>query len=353
MSLTLSLFLCFLLAFFSSLALTPLVRRLALATGTIDTPGDPRRIHRSPIPRLGGIALFLSFTLSVLVFVPSFAAGRDFLTLILAGSVILAVGVIDDRFGVGPWWKLLWQIGAAVILITSGIGISAISSPLGGVINLDSLQLNFAGYGISLLADLFTIFWIVAIVNTVNFLDGLDGLATGVGGIAALIIAGLALGSRVDQPETALIALALAGAAFGFLPYNFYPARIFLADSGSMFMGFILASLAVISGSKIATAILVLGFPMLDVAWAIIRRSVRGVSPFQADRYHLHHRLLGLGLSQSSAVLLMYLLSFLFGAIALFATSGQKLIMILLITISTLLFLAAVLRLRQKSPKSG
>ncbi|GFP33632.1 UDP-GlcNAc:undecaprenyl-phosphate/decaprenyl-phosphate GlcNAc-1-phosphate transferase, partial [Candidatus Hakubella thermalkaliphila] len=209
--------------------------------------------------------------------------------------------VRDDLRGLTALQKLFWQIVAAVIVVASGIGIDFITNPLGGVIQLDTLRIllvtvNGNPYGISVWGDLLTIFWIVAMINTLNFLDGLDGLAPGVTGIGALVVFGISLASGGPELATALLAIILAGAALGFLPYNFYPARIFLGDSGSMFLGFMIGVVSIIGSAKIATALLVLGFPILDLGWVVIRRLIQRKSPFVADRGHLHHRLLDAGL---------------------------------------------------------
>jgi UDP-GlcNAc:undecaprenyl-phosphate GlcNAc-1-phosphate transferase len=295
---------------------------------------------------------------SILIFVPHVAGEKHILALVVGAIIIAAVGAVDDVISISPWWKLFWQVVVGLVAVSFGVGINFITDPLGGLFRLDnpSWPLVVAGttYHVTLWADLFTVFWIVAMVNTLNFLDGLDGLAAGVGSIAALVIAGLSLGASVHQPVTAGIALALAGAALGFLPYNFNPAKIFLGDSGAMLIGYVLGVLAIISGGKIATAVLVLGFPILDVLWAIIRRGARGVSPFQADRHHLHHRLLDLGLSQRKVVLLFYVITLSFGSLAVFSTGREKLILFVALAASMVLILLVsllIVRIRRRTPK--
>jgi UDP-GlcNAc:undecaprenyl-phosphate GlcNAc-1-phosphate transferase len=192
-------------------------------------------------------------------------------------------------------------------------------------------------FHITPIANLVSLIWMVGLANTINFLDGLDGLAAGISGIAAFIIFLLAVGPRVDQPLVALLAIILAGAAFGFLPYNFHPARIFMGDSGALFLGLALAMLAVYSGAKLATAALVLGFPIIDAMWAATRRLARGRSPFRADRMHFHHLLLDAGLSQRQAVLTLYAVAAAFGGVALMVGSFAKLVALIV-----LIFLMAV-----------
>jgi UDP-GlcNAc:undecaprenyl-phosphate GlcNAc-1-phosphate transferase len=173
----------------------------------------------------------------------------------------------------------------------------------------------------------------VGLANTINFLDGLDGLASGVSGIAALVMFAAAVGPRIHQPLTALLAIILAGAAFGFLPFHFYPAKIFMGDSGAYFLGLALAMLAIYSGAKLATAVLVLGFPIADAAWAAVRRMAKGRSPFRPDRQHFHHLLLDAGMSQRQAVLTLYAVSTAFGLVALMVGSFEKLVALVILLI--------------------
>jgi UDP-GlcNAc:undecaprenyl-phosphate GlcNAc-1-phosphate transferase len=178
------------------------------------------------------------------------------------------------------------------------------------------------------LANGLSLLWMVGLANTINFLDGLDGLASGVSGIAAVIMFGLALGPRVDQPAVAMLAIIVAGAAFGFLPYNFFPAKIFMGDSGAYFLGLVLAMLAIYSGAKLATLALVLGVPIVDSLWVAVRRLAQKRSPFRADRQHLHHLLVDAGWSQSRAVIMMYALVTGFGLAALILDSFAKLLVL-------------------------
>ncbi len=241
--------------------------------------------------------------------------------LLLIGS-LLTLGLIlyDDVREMSPPAKLAAQVGVAVVAIFPwflapglkpplGLVIEQMQNPLGGTIHLPTA-----------IAILFTLFWIVGMMNTINWLDGLDGLAGGVTAVAALLLFIHTL--RLEQNSLAPLCLALLGACLGFLPYNFHPARVFMGDSGAMYLGYFLAILSIIGGAKIATALLVLGVPILDVAWVIIFRLSRGRSPLQADRGHLHHRLLDLGLSQVQIVLLFYGFCAGFGALALLLPSG-------------------------------
>lgn len=294
--------------------LIPWVTRLAYALGKVDKPGG-RKVHQTPIPRLGGVAIFCGFVLALGMLEwlqpdTFFRTGAPWLGTVAGATVVFALGILDDLFTLPAKFKLLVQIGAALLAFYMGVRIEFVSNPFGGMILLPTA----VSAGI-------TVFWLVGITNTINLIDGLDGLAAGVTTIAAITLGILAL--QTDQVFSALIALTLAGATIGFLRYNFNPAKIFMGDSGSLFMGFILACLSVTGVLKAAAAVtlilplLILGVPILDTAFAILRRSLQGRPIFEPDRGHLHHRLLGAGLSQRRAVLLIYGMSALLGGIAL------------------------------------
>lgn len=320
-------------------ALTPLAGRLAWRWGAIDKPGDPRRIHTRPTPRLGGLAIFAAiFTATLLFLDPS----RQLLGLLGGLSVLLVVGVIDDIRGVSPWVKLGWQVGAALVALSGGIGIYQVANPFGGMVNLDwgriAIQWGSLNFHITPVANLISIIWMVGLVNVINFLDGLDGLACGTSGIAAFILFLLAVGPKVNQPEVAILAIIVAGACLGFLPFNFFPARIFLGDSGAYTLGLTLALLAIYSGGKVATASLVLGFTIIDGMWTVVRRLYRRQSPFKPDRKHLHHLLLDAGLNQRQTVIGLYVFAMIFGLIALATDSYAK-----IVTAGALVALMAIL----------
>lgn len=310
-------------------ATTPWVRKYALEHGIMDVPdAGGRKVHKAPVAYLGGVAIFAGFVLPVLAMLPM---TRHLAALLLGCLILVAVGVVDDVRGLSPVVKLGWQFVAAGVALAGGIGIGGqIHSPFGGMINLTWGRTNFVFMGVDFhitpVANALSLLWMVGLANTVNFLDGLDGLAGGVSGIAAVVMFALAAGANVNQPQVALIAIILAGAAFGWLPYNWYPAKIFMGDSGAYFLGLVLAMLAIYSGAKLATAALVLGFPIVDALWAATRRLARGQSPFKADRQHFHHLLLDAGLNQRQAVLVLYAVSVVFGVVALEAGSFAKLI---------------------------
>jgi len=326
-------------AFFLSYFLIPSVKRIAVKVQAVDRPGK-RKVHQKPTPRLGGVAIYLSFLAVSLTYLwlksDLFTFGPlsqlnpygPFLGMILGGIVLVLSGILDDIYDLSPGKKLFFQAVAASLAIGFGVKIDFIRWPLGGSLDLTGYQMSFSlfahSFDVILWADLVSFFWLILVINVVNWLDGLDGLAGGVSAIAALSILILSLQAGVQQPLTALIAAVLLGSILGFLPFNFNPASIFMGDSGSQFLGYMLGILAIICGGKLATAGLVLGFPILDGLWVILRRLFSGRSPFLADKKHLHHRLLALGLNQRQVVLILYGLSFLFGLIAILAGSYRK-----------------------------
>lgn len=311
-------------AFLTSLLLTPQVRKLALQWNIVAKPGE-RKIHTKPVAYLGGVAIFLGFLIPAVAFLPT---SRRFVALIVGVTMLVIVGVIDDMRPVNPWFKLIWQVLAACVVLSGGIGIQVITNPLGGVIDLTMGRFAFevAGqiYHVTPLGNFLTVLWIVGMVNVVNFMDGLDGLAAGVSAITALVLFILSVGSKVNQPEVAILAIITVGAAVGFLPFNFFPAKIFMGDGGAYFLGVVLALLAIYSGGKLATAGLVLGFAIFDGIWAVVRRLAAKRSPFSADRQHIHHLLLDAGLSQRAAVLVLYTVSASFGVLALLGNTQVK-----------------------------
>ncbi len=262
----------------------------------------------------------------------------------MGALVLLGTGIIDDIKNLKPWQKFTFQILAAGLVVAFGLSIEYIRLPAGYHLQLDSWQIPISlfdhGFRFVVWGDLLTIFWIVLLINTLNFLDGLDGLAAGVSVITGLVIFFLSL--SLGQDANALLAILIAGVALGFLPWNFNPARIFMGDSGSMALGYLLGISSIISGGKLTTAFLVLGIPVLDVGWVVLRRLLSGRSPFEADKGHLHHRLLTAGLTQRQAVVLLYLMASAFGIIAV-VTSTQAKIQAVLSLVILMFVLALVL----------
>jgi UDP-GlcNAc:undecaprenyl-phosphate GlcNAc-1-phosphate transferase len=322
----------FTIAFLVTVAATPAVKRYALKHNVVDHPSEERKIHKRPIAYLGGVAIFAGFLTAVVLLLP---VSRQLAALLLACLILVAIGVVDDIRGLSPWTKLGAQFVAAGVALAGGLGITYITNPFGGVIDLTygrtAVDLFGLQFNITPIGNAISILWMVGLANVVNFLDGLDGLAAGTSAIAALTIFFLSIGPGVDQPLVALLAIILAGAALGFLPYNFYPARIFMGDSGAYFLGLTLAMLSIYSGAKLATAALVLGVPIIDTLWAATRRIAKRKSPFRADRKHFHHLLLDAGMTQRQAVLTLYAVAAAFGVIALTTGSLTKLIALIVL----------------------
>ncbi|NLU50205.1 MAG: undecaprenyl/decaprenyl-phosphate alpha-N-acetylglucosaminyl 1-phosphate transferase [Syntrophomonadaceae bacterium] len=296
------------LAFLIAYLAVPLAAKLAFRLGAIDEP-DSRKVHRKPMPRLGGLAIFAGFMAAVLVLVK---VQGPYEGIIIGGIIIFLVGVLDDIFGLSPWSKLLGQVVAAAAAIHAGVNVHFMTNPFDGMIYLGKMSIPL------------TMLWIIGITNAVNLIDGLDGLAAGVSGIAALTLAIVAL--REDQWLAAGVAFILVGAVVGFLPHNFHPARIFMGDAGALFLGFVLSCLAVVGLAKSAAIIslfvpiVVLGIPIFDTLFAIVRRLNKKAPIFKPDREHLHHRLMALGYNHRQSVLIIYGVSIFFGAIAVILT---------------------------------
>ncbi|MBR6888928.1 MAG: undecaprenyl/decaprenyl-phosphate alpha-N-acetylglucosaminyl 1-phosphate transferase [Selenomonadaceae bacterium] len=317
----------FAVALVVSLLVTPAVILLAKKTGAMDAP-NARKVHKKPIPRIGGLAIYAGFMASIIFVAIKFGLDSEMIKetvgLVFSGSLIVALGLVDDYKNLPAKIKLLGQICAAAVLVWGfDVRIDFVTDPFGDYIYLEWFAIPA------------TMFWLVGLTNTVNLIDGLDGLAAGVAAIASFTILLIALEQNFIL--VAVMTAALAGAAVGFLKYNFNPAEIFMGDTGSMFLGFMLAGISVTGAVKsVATIALVvpifaLGLPILDTTFAIVRRLRGGVPIFKPDKGHLHHRLLGVGFTQRQAVLLMYVISALFGlsAIALTAVSYQIAVLIL------------------------
>ncbi|MDD5109596.1 MAG: MraY family glycosyltransferase [Patescibacteria group bacterium] len=284
-----------------------------------DSPNGERKRHARPVPLLGGAAVWGSVVLTAamlcgLGFLPEGKVTWFVLFGMLAGSAMLMIGgFFDDRFHLPPSAQMIAPALAAVTAIISGVGFTLITNPLGGV-------LRIAGWVSPILAFA----WLLGMMYTTKFLDGIDGLVTSLTAIGALIIFALSLRWDAPSVSTALLALALCGACLGFLPFNLTPAKIFLGEGGSVFTGYLLGLLAIVSGSKITTTLLVMGVPILDVAWVIAERAWHRTPVTRGDRRHLHFRLLERGLSTRQVVLLLSAISGAFGAVALIVSPAGK-----------------------------
>ncbi len=312
--------LALLVALVVSFLMTPVVKTFAYKVGAIDVPKDARRMHKVPIPRLGGLAIFSGFMVSILLF--AHIRGDVQMQSILLGAVIIVVlGVVDDIMALPAMLKFVVQIVAAAIPATHGVTILAFSNP-----NIFSEDLYWV---LGDLAVPVTVLWVVAITNAVNLIDGLDGLANGVSAISATTMLVIALVSGAPG-QVAIVLAALVGACVGFMPYNMNPAKMFMGDTGATFLGYILATMSIQGLFKYYAVIsfvvpfLILGLPIFDTAFAFIRRIAHGQSPMHADRSHIHHRLIDMGLNQKQAVATLYVISAILGLSAVVLTTGGE-----------------------------
>ncbi len=324
-----------------ALALTPGIQLLVGRRGIVDAPNH-RRVNTSPVPRGGGISVVLAFlgvagglTLMRAEIGPMPApvgiSARELAALFGGGALAALIGAIDDLFNLRARWQLLGQLALAATAVMLGVGVKFVSNPFGP--GLISFGIPF---GVA-----FTIIWIVGMLNSINFIDGLDGLSTGIALIASVTLGILSLTIQVNQPYVAVLCLVLAGALLGFLRFNFQPASIFQGTAGVMFVGYTLAVLAILGSAKVVVALLVLGVPIIDTFWVIVRRLLAGRSPFTPDRGHIHHRLLDLGLSHRGTVLLIYAICASLGVMSLLASTAAQIYAFLgaLVAFGVVLFL--------------
>jgi UDP-GlcNAc:undecaprenyl-phosphate/decaprenyl-phosphate GlcNAc-1-phosphate transferase len=331
-------------ALLSSLLLVPLAGALGCKAGFVDRPRRGE-VQAFILPRSGGYGIVAAFVVGVgvsLVFITRYPDEFPRLWgLMLGAGLLLPLALLDDWKRLSPLPQLIWQIAAACVPMAFGIAFDSLAGPFGGILPLPGL-----------LVLPLTLVWIVGMVNTVNLTDTMDGLAGGVAAIAALVLAGVSL--QNGQQSIAALALALSGATVGFLCYNFHPSRIIMGSSGSLFLGYTLGVLAIIGGAKIAAAVMVLGLPILDVAYVIASRLSRGRSPLRGgDAAHLPHRLLAMGLSQRQVALILYALCLLFGALALLLTRVEKLYGFVLLGVVALALIGFAARTQQRSQVSN
>jgi UDP-GlcNAc:undecaprenyl-phosphate GlcNAc-1-phosphate transferase len=318
-----------LVGFLTTLVFTGVVRRYAEKAGIVDLPKPgSRKIHTKPTPLLGGFAVFFGFACALLLALYSgmlpegVIETKHILGLLLGAFWLLIGGYFDDKFDLPPRKQIIWPILAVITVIAAGIGIESLSRPWGGQWFLDQvdipiLKIGGIPYHITLLADIFTFLWLLGVIYATKFFDGLDGLVSGVTFIGAIVVFLASLLPRINQPETALLALIVASCFAGFLIWNFHPAKIFLGESGSTLAGFLMGSLAIIAESKVMITLIVMALPILDLVWAIVRRIlVEKKSLASADKKHIHHRLLQVGFSHRNAVLLLYAWAIILGIAA-------------------------------------
>lgn len=314
-----------------SCAIAPFITRWATKKGVVDKPEAGRKKQGARVPLLGGWAVAAAVAFGLLLLVSSVFGGPAIpsrsLFGLFAGALILCVGgYLDDRFCLRPWQQILFPVGASLVAVACGVHIPYIRAPWSGeIVSLEAARMAVPWGTFFWPADPLTFFWLLGLTYTTKFLDSVDGLVSGVTAIAAIMMVFVALRPEVGQPMTAALAAIVAGAFLGFLPWNWSPARQYLGESGSVLAGFSIAVLAVISGSKVATALLLFGIPLLDVFWVIIQRVfILRTSPTKGDRRHLPLRLIDAGVPARRAVLLFYALSFAFGLVGVVGTTQAK-----------------------------
>lgn len=305
------------------LIMTLIIRKIALKLKIVDYPNSPRKIHDQPIPLLGGWAIYLTFLILLIIYwqFGKLADGQimpaHLWGIIIGGLILMVGGGLDDKYNLKPYLAIIAPVLASLVIILFGLKIGYVTNPFGGLLYLAK----------SFWSPVIIFFWLMGMMYTTKFLDGLDGLVSGISVIGSFILFLVSLFWDKPLSGTSILCLILGGSALGFLIWNFHPAKIFLGESGSTFLGFMLGVLAIISGAKIATTLLIMGIPILDVIWVIVRRMFKEKkSPFLADKKHLHFRLLDAGLNQRQAVLFLYLITTIFGASAIFQKTSGKLI---------------------------
>lgn len=293
-------------AFFISVTLTPLVRVLAFKFKVTDVPKDNRRMHKKEMPLMGGLAIYIAFVLCTLIFsVPD----KKIIGILLGATLIVLTGIIDDKYNMKAILKLLLQIAAGVITVLSGVEIE--------MIGFFGKYIPFGEW-----SGVITVLWIVALTNAINLIDGLDGLSCGVSTISCFTLLFSLFNSDTEFSIIILIGI-LAGSCLGFLPFNFNPAKIFMGDTGALFLGYIMSVLSILGCFKLNALVsfwvpfLIFALPLLDTAFAFTRRILKGKSPFSADRGHVHHRLIDRGFDQKHSVLLLYAVSGISGVSAI------------------------------------
>jgi UDP-GlcNAc:undecaprenyl-phosphate GlcNAc-1-phosphate transferase len=334
---------------FFTASLTFLVRYLAVRLKIIDQPDKNRKLHKGAVPLLGGIAVFLGFFVGLYLVRQELIQGElnphHWWGFFIGGLILILGGSLDDKWNIKPSRQIIFPLLASLVVIAGGVSIEKITNPLGGFIFLNHWQfpvdLGVYSFTFSIFSAIVIFIWLMGMMYTTKLLDGVDGLVTSVVSVGALIVFLFTMTTKYFQPDIGLAALILFSASLGFLIFNWYPAKVFLGEGGSLFLGYALGVLAIISGGKIAIALLIMGIPILDVAWTIVRRTRAGHNPFRfADREHLHFRLLELGLSMRQTTMVYIILSTVFGLSALFLQSLGKLVALLLLLIVMISFIA-------------
>jgi len=335
-------------SFLIAFLLTPVIIKLYKKFGWLDDPGirkHPKVVHRYPVPRGGGLVIFLAITLTSLVFLP---LDKHLLIILLSVSVLAIVGLADDIFDLNPYTRIGFGLVACLLVVGGGIGIPFITNPLGGIIKLDNPQIPIYFLGklrhIWVLADLFAAIWILSCINFVNWSKGIDGQLPGIVVVASLTIAfaSFKFSADITQWPVAVLAFVVAGAYAGFLPFNFYPQKIMPGYGGGSIAGFMLAVLSILATTKVGTLVMVLGVPLVDALFVLTRRVVKGRSPVWGDATHLHHQLLALGWGKRRVTIFYWLVTLILGLLSLTLSSMAKLYTIfLLVTLLGIFFLCS------------
>lgn len=334
----------FVLAALISAGLTYFVRKLALRLQIVDLPTEERKIHKQAMPLMGGLAIFLAFFIGLLLkrheLLATNLEPHHYIGFFVGGLFLILGGILDDKYNLKPAKQLIFPLLAVLSVVAGGVSIDKITNPFGGFIYLGGWSALLIGI------------WLFGMMYTTKLLDGMDGLVTGISSIGAFIIFLFTLTTKYYQPDIAMASLILSASAFGFLLWNFHPAKIFLGEGGALFLGFALGVLSIISGGKIAIALLIMGIPILDVVWTITRRLISGKNPFKAaDRGHLHYRLFDLGLGQRQTVLLFYVFASVFGLAGLFLQGRGKMLAVALLFVIMLIIVSLFTWIDKKNRK--
>jgi len=334
----------FLISFFATWPTIKIARQL----GLVDDPRwrkHPAHTHQGIIPRAGGLPIYLGTLITTLLFIP---LNKILVGILMGGFLIVVMGLLDDYFDLSPYLRFFLNFLIAGLVILFGLGIPYLSHPFAGVIRLDSLviKISFLGeHKFLVLANLFSIIWIVALMNFVNWSKGVDGQLPGFVAIASFFMGILAYrfaGHDISAENVALLSFIVGAAFAGFLPWNFYPQKIMPGYGGGALAGFYLAVLSILSWSKLGVLMLVLAVPLTDAIYVIIRRLVNFKSPFRADAYHFHHRLLRIGWGRRRIAIFYWLVSFLFGFSALFFQGEKKILAVLIVVILLAIFIGVI-----------